>query len=271
MGHKTAAAVRLAAGVRYLEPFHIANADRQQRLGERHPRDLPLQRWILCWSATRDVLHLAPRLLRVRGKPETDPFVVGQPVPLSQQECQYLEKNIADPNDFSRVRCAYRIPLTIREKADDGTLLDIGPFRRLVVVKVADLDHEETVQVEGVIQGDVYVGGSEDSARVNFNKFDRGQGSTQTVRVWSETPGLKLEVDKARTATFLDIQLPEPEKNAEGKQVWRMRVSVRPNQVEGQFPRDNDPTYRDSAIYLRSSGPDKRTMRIAVMGIAVAR
>jgi len=271
MGQKTTSPVKLAVGVRYMAPFQIASADQTQKLGEHHPVELPLLRSILCWSSTRDALKLEPKLLSVRGKSETDPFVVGKPVPLSRQECEKLEKEFTDLNDYSRVRCAYRIPVTIREKAEDGTLLDIGPFRRLVSVKLADADHEVKVQLDGVIQGDVYVGGSEDSARVNFNAFDHRTGSTKTVRVWSETPGLKLELDSARTAPFLEVQLPEPEKEPGGKQVWLMHVKVGPNRVSGKFPRDDDPTYRDCAIYLRNSGPDKRTMRIAVMGIAVER
>jgi hypothetical protein len=271
MGQRTAPPVKLTEGVRYMTPFHIASADLQQKLGEHHPLELPMRRSILVWSSTRDALKLEPLLLSNRGKPETDPFVVGKPVPLSRQECEKLEKDFTDPNDYSRVRCAYRIPVTIREKAEDGTLLDIGPFRRLVSVKLADADHEEKVQLDGTIQGDVYVGGSEDSARVNFNAFDSSTGSTKIVPVWSETPGLKLEVDAARTAPFLEVQLPEPEKDPSGKQVWRMQVKVGPNRVRGKFPRDDDSTYRDCAIYLRSSGPEKRTMRIAVVGIAVER
>jgi hypothetical protein len=270
---QTTNTVRLAAGVRYLPAFEIAAADRDQRLGENHPRELPLHRSVVCWSSTRDALNLQAKLASIRGGSESkDPFIVGKPEPLSRQECEQLEKkHQTDPNYFGRVRCAYRIPVTVRDRADDGTLLDIGPFRRLVVVKMTDTDYEEKILLHGTIQGDVYVGGSEDSARVHFQAFDRSKGTTKTVPVWSQTPGLTLEVDTKRTAPFLDVELPAPEKEPDGKQMWKMRVAVKANEVIGQFPRDDDLTLRDCAIYLKSNGPERRTMRIAVMGIAQQR
>jgi hypothetical protein len=45
-----------------------------------------------------------------------------------------------------------------------------------------------------------------------------------------------------------------------------------PNQVSGEFPRDDDPNCRDSAIYLvRTSGKDRQTVRIAIKGTAIER
>ena len=50
---------------------------------------------------------------------------------------------------------------------------------------------------------------------------------------------------------------------------WRLTAAVKPNEASGAFPRDEDPKYRDSAIYVRQKGvPNARATRIAIEGHA---
>ena len=65
-------------------------------------------------------------------------------------------------------------------------------------------------RLQGTIQGDVYLSGAEDNGRVGLSLFDRAKGTSKNIRVWSQTPGLQLEVDRDRTAAFLGVGLSAP-------------------------------------------------------------
>jgi len=91
------------------------------------------------------------------------------------------------------------------------------------------------------------------------------------VELQSSLAALKLEVDRARTADFLEVELVEMPKDESGLKRWKLTARVKPNAVSGKFPRENDPlnpAYHETGIYLRPAGATKaRTTRIGVMGI----
>src|SRR5262249_24629574 len=119
------------------------------------------------------------------------------------------------------------------------------------------------------IQGELRVVGQGDF-RLHFSKFPRLKGSaTHQLTILGQTEGMKLEVDPDRTSSFLDVKLePRPKEPGKAPQ-WTLTARVKADEATGSFPRDDDPKYRDSAIYVRPVGtPDSRATRIAVEGIA---
>src|SRR5262249_5874000 len=92
----------------------------------------------------------------------------------------------------------------------------------------------------------------------------------QRVRLQSLQPGLKLEVDRERTAEFLDVKLTlDTSSSASAGTAWDMVVQVKPDAVSGRFPRDAPESFRDCAVYVRAAGDAKaRATRIPVDGVA---
>ena len=246
--------------------FFCPEPQRHLNLGELDPKQLPREIPILVWSGTRSHLDLVATHALVRGSESKDPFLIGKPVPASAAEIEKIEMF-----ERCKVRCAYRIPVTIRDRADDNaTLLDLGSFRRQILISLANEDWEPLrVTLQGSILSDVTLEGP---GNVNLHEFYSDIGSkSETIRFFTTLENLKLEVDRERTPKFLSVSVPEkPEKF--GKQFsWTVKISVDKNQAHGSFPRDDDPDYRDSAVYLKSVGANTRNIRIAVAGNAKER
>src|SRR5205085_4989895 len=205
---------------------------------------------VLCWSPTRVSFRIEARAASVGGRqPASDPFVVGTPVRLTLAECRRLESTLSE----TRVLSGYRIPITLRPISRDGTTpFELGPFQRMMVLTSPDDSIEpEEVAITGRVEGEVTVTSSAGEGVLRFGTFDRSKGSRRlTTTLESDVPGLRLEVDRARTPEYLSIHLPEPEVSPSGHQTWFLQAQVPPNQARGIFPRQDDPTYRDSAIYV---------------------
>ncbi len=231
--------------------------------------DHPYTDKIIGWSPTR-VLHpgdLTCEVVGIVGNPHADPFTIGAPEFLDEEQCAKLAEKEKDI-----VRSAFSIPLTIRAKGEDGkTPIDYGRFRRRLRFNVKDGPEEDvvTVVVEGRILGPLeVVRGTEVIPYVDFRAFNRSAGSeTQEFLVRSlDDPKLTLTVDDQRTAKFLEVTIEEPMQEGPSR-LWTLKVRVKPNSVQGHFPDEKDPNYRDCAIYLRS-GDDPRRYRLPVAGTA---
>jgi hypothetical protein len=84
--------------------------------------------------------------------------------------------------------------------------------------------------------------------------------------------GLKLEIDREHTSKFLEVKLEGPQSFPTGRQSWKLNVRVPPGKVHGSFPRQDDPLYRDSAVYVKMiDGQQTRSLRIPVQGEATDR
>ena len=73
-------------------------------------------------------------------------------------------------------------PVTIRERSADGTrALDLGPFRRRVLVTAAGAGAEPVgVVVTGTLEGEVRLAaGQDDRGRVDFGTFNRPTGTSE--------------------------------------------------------------------------------------------
>jgi hypothetical protein len=259
----------LAAHVRFHNPVQLVGVERELKLGPINPQSLPRQMDLVCWSATRPALALQAQLLTLRNHADGDPFTISMPERLTPQECRELEQKLASSPGAGQVRCAYRVVVTLREKGPDGkVLLALGPFRRKVHLQLTGEEREPLpVSITGTVESDVMVGTTQDEGRVRFPPFPRASGSRKNIPIRASVAGLQLELDRDRTAAFLDARL-EPEKGLDGLAAWRLYVEVPPNRVSGPFPRDDDPLFRDSAIYLKIRGPEARSIRIPVEGLA---
>lgn len=266
---------RLVAGVRFLPPLRLAGGG-ERKLGYLNPRDLPREESIVYWSSTRPELEVEARLVSVRKQPETDPFKVGQPQPLTGGQLEQLQQELKEAVEPGLVRCAYRVPVIIRDQADDDHhKLDLGRFRRQIELRLKGQEEPILVTMTGAVMGDVRVGGNlpGEEGLIRFNAVDYKKGSKPvTIPVHSETPGVKLEVNQSRTAPFLDVKIKEDKEasDASGLRTWMVQATVKPQAVLGAFPRDDNPALRDSAVYLNVL-PSGRTIRIPVQGTSSLR
>ncbi len=224
---------------------------------------------IYCWSATRPLFRLAAAAEAARGgDPKSDPFVVGAPVPLNTAEIAKLEKDQREMP--GAVRCAYRVPVVLRAVSEDkSTPFELGLFRRWVKLTSPDEGVEPMqVEVTGRVVGDVTVPAEE--ARIAFGNFAHSRGTGfQRVTLESDTPGMELTVEEGRLPKYLEARLPaKPNVSSSGHRTWRLEVRVKPGAARGQFPRQEDPAYADSAVYVRMGGKTPRSLRIPVTGTA---
>jgi hypothetical protein len=230
-------------------------------------------RFVLCFSSTRPSLKVEATAARSKGDAASDPLVVGKPEALNAQERAELEEAIKRPGGDmgepagGRVTCAYKVPVTLHAVSPDGkTPIDLGPFRRRVLISSPEVEGEpKSVVLQGRVRGLIEVGSDDEGGELNFLSFPRSAGRTQKLPLYSETPGVKLEVDPSRMPEFLKASL----KQTEGRSAWTLHVQVLPGKASGPFPR-KDPLYEDSAVYLTATAPGKppRSLRIGVYGTA---
>jgi hypothetical protein len=234
--------------------------------------ELPISVDVICWSPTRPSLRLKAELAHPRGGgPRSDPIEVGEPVLLPEEDRATLERELNASTYNGPVLSAYKVPVTLRRFSADGkTPLEIGQFRR--VIRLSSPDEGLTAQrvvVQGSILGDVRVEGGIRGG-LSFGSFPRSRGSNKrlSLTLRTEVPDLRIEVDRERTADFVEVTLPgEPE--VRGKErVWRIKARIPPGKARGPFPRSEDRRYRDSAIYFKTAGETPRSIRVPVSGTA---
>jgi hypothetical protein len=227
--------------------------------------DKPREAWFVVYSSTRPALKLEPEPDGEQKRKH--PFAIcGQPVPLSRPECDQLQKE-----SRRAVLCAYKVPVTVYERLEDGREHDLGPFRWTVPLKADVTEAAIGLSVGGtLVSPDITVlANAEDKGqedRIAFGTFPRSTGATRkvTVEVPRDTP---LKIDKM--PEFLKAQLEQDEvpKGAR-RQAWSLTVSVKPDSVSGHFPNPDDANLRDTAIYLMAKD---RRVRIPVSGTASQR
>jgi hypothetical protein len=267
---------RLVARVHFHRPLR---ASRKLSAGALDADKLPHTLWLTVWSSTRSQLRFRAEAVSLRAGSGADPFEVGRPVRLTEEERVRLERahnpgvSEAPPpgaeDSVGRVRCAYRVPVTLRAVAADGkTPFDLGRFQRWVKLSGDDVPEPEFVEVTGQVRGLVSVGTAEEAGGVDLGHFPRSRGKREPVHLLADVDGLKLTVDQKRTSPFLRAEL-KPDKDDPAGQSWSLVIRVLPDKVRGKFPRREEP-YHDSAVYLRAEEPGKkvRAVRIGVFGTA---
>ena len=211
----------------------------------------------LCWSATRTGFSVVPQ----PGK--TPCFTWGKPERLSNEECRNLENS-----QRRHVLCAYRVPLTIRERLDDKAFLDLGLFRYVIKMAVRDANGKELEPIEawltGRVRGEVTVitpkEREEDEANsgiISLGTFPARKGTSRDRVIRLESPLLDLQLvcDEEATAKFVEVELDEGVVRGTAK-TWKMTVRVPPDRIAGSFP-DRLPPGESCAIYLKMFRQDR--------------
>jgi hypothetical protein len=258
----------LQVGVLIVEPMEV---DKELSAGNFDLRELEKGKnvSIVCWSATRPSFRLKAELLEGLDKTASDPVEVGAPVPMNDADFQQLIKR-SPRLQMQPLLSGYRIPVTLRARAKDGTPFGLGHFRRYVRLSSPDEGIEPVdVKVTGFAEGDVSVGSSKEGGVLTLGPFLSSRGARGSITVQTDVPGLQLALDAARIPAYLKVRFPrEPEVTATGHRMWLLEVEVPPNAARGDFPRSDDPVYHDSAIYVKTNEKPPRSIRIPVRGAA---
>ena len=270
----------LNVGLFFHEPLRVRNILRVLPLDD-EALQKGVHESIVVWSSTRKSLRIVATPTLTRGSAQNDPFVVGEPEPLSSEEVAALgeahnekSKTMSEETRGS-VLCAYRIPITLHAMAADGkTPFDIGPFRRFVTISSPDVTNDaKVILVIGRVKSVIGIATDEEGGGVNFHDFPGSRGKVEVITLQSRDTDVKLTFDRERTSSFLDATLEPVTSSPTGFLFWTLRAKVLPKMVDGEFPRTKDPLYEDSAIYLNvtSSGKPLRSIRIPALGRATGR
>jgi hypothetical protein len=214
---------------------------------------------LICWSETR-------ANAKVKADKPTDACIqCGTPQPLSTAECEALSKSTG-----KKMLCAYHIPVTVRERTEDGGQFDLGRFRRHLTFS-SDTPGVEPAHIAlgGFVRGDVTVGSLEDKDMVMLGSWEHSEGITKSIPVMTADPSLNMtvegiavgdQIDKTSDLLKVDLQPVDQEKGQLGK-VWTLTVEVPKNTLSGAIP-------PHTAIILKTEGARPRKVRIPVIGIA---
>ncbi len=246
--------ITLEAVVNFVEPVQVGPEDDLQAppgddiwVGTLGPGASRTVR-ILAWSSTRADFAL-------RGKRSADPCLVcGEPQRLAAAECGRLGRR-----DGKAVRGAYRVPVTVREQAADGTRMDLGRFRRRLEFAGDPALDPVSITLSGLVTGSVTVGSAADRGEIALGRFDRGRGKSGQITLTAEpgVPGLEV----VACPEFLRVTLRDGTRDIRHGRAWTLTARVPPDSLIGPLP-------PDGAIVLRTTGDHPRRVRIPVTGTA---
>jgi hypothetical protein len=275
------ATARLEAGVRISSPVEVSREFTLEPISERELEKLQSEPertgrrgrgWIVCYSLTRPTFHLKAELLHHEPHAaQSDPVEVGTPIPLEEEVLRRLEEKSEGMHRLTALS-GYRIPVTVWARAKDGTPIEWGRFHRIVQLTSPDPGFEPVqIQVTGEVVGDISIGSGDEGGTINLGPFPGSHGTSRAINLETDEKGLDLELEKTRNPKFLKVTLSEPQ-DGPGHRAWVLRVTVPPNAAHGEFPRPDNPDYRDSAIYVKTkggkTGTSLRSIRIPVRGVA---
>jgi hypothetical protein len=198
---------------------------------------------------------------------ENDPFVdFGKPVPLTPEQCHKASEGFN-----SRIKAGYLVPFSVRERLEDGRQLDLGPFHLKAFLKPDVSEDLVGISITGIVKGDVSVVSANGRDRISMGVFDATLGESTDATLESRNLDLELAVDTA--PGFLKVELSKEPRVLAGIKSWNITVKVPSRAAAGEFPRDDNQAYRDSAIYLKILDPktpneNARRIRIPVSGKA---
>lgn len=226
--------------------------------------------WIVCGSMTRLRFHVQAELVHERVKAESDPVEVGEPVPLNAEDLRKLAKEFED--QMPTILSGFKIPVTLKARAKDGTPIEWGHFTRFVRMTAEESGEPVLVEVTGQVLGDVTVGEmGKVRGSLDLGPFPRERGTHGNLILQTDEKNLELEVDASRQPEYLKASLSKPEVTTAGHRLWKLRVEVPRGVARGEFPSDDNPLYRDSAVYVKTKGKPPQSIRIPVTGTAIFR
>jgi hypothetical protein len=206
---------------------------------------------LICWSSTRNEIG-------VKVQAPEDPCIrCGAPERLSAEECARLSKESGRP-----ILCAYRVPVSVLERSEDGTQFDLGRFRRVVTVTGEPALGPVEMTITGIVHGEVTVGSPDDREVVDLKSFERHDGKSQPITLSTANGKLELEVESY--PDFLQVQLKEEKAEGLLGKTWTLTVTVPPDALAGPVP-------PHTAIMLKTKGEHPRRLRVPVIGTAYVR
>src|SRR5262249_47386719 len=124
-----------------------------------------------CWSATRAQFPLSVQDAKASGN------VVCETKALSAEERQALAASSG-----SRVRAGYRVRVTVHERRD-GAVLDLGPFRRKLLLAGPPDRAPREVTLTGVVRGEIAVASADDADGIQLRSFPAAKGTEKIVGI----------------------------------------------------------------------------------------
>ncbi|MGL6074977.1 MAG: hypothetical protein ACRC8S_12525 [Fimbriiglobus sp.] len=177
---------------------------------------------ILVWSATREFAELPAPSTNINIK---DAFVeLGTPVPLTDAERQALFLDRLSANTLTRVKAAYRFPVTVHRKAKENAVsLDIGPFERQV--GFASSNHSTALTITANVTGVVAL---VDGSVIDLGEFNTKAGIEKSVNIVSDRGDLELNVANDELfPKYLKATLSAP-RIENTRKYWTLKVSIAP-------------------------------------------
>jgi hypothetical protein len=207
---------------------------------------------LLCFSLTRSAF-------KVKAEAPADPCITcGTPEAFTAEECRSASSALPTP-----ILCAYRVPVTVRERTDDGKQLDLGRFRRHVQFTSDAVSENGDAVLTGTVRGDIMVGTVErERDLLLLGSFERSVGTTKEITLTTEQANLNLEVESK--PEFLTAELHEEKGAGVLGKTWTLSVTVPPDALDGSIPPH---TY----VVLKTKGAKPRRVNIPVIGLAYVR
>jgi hypothetical protein len=266
MGQKGTVTQRLEVRALFVGPLATRAAQVDPFGDNLTPDELPKTYYLACWSPTRTSFRLKVRAAHSRLDPKQNPFEVGEPVPMTEEELKAVDRG--KDHLPAPVLSGYRVPLTLRRKSADGSAaFELGRFKQYVELSTDDDPTPLVVRVVGVLTGDLRTR-SPEAGVILFGAFPRTREKEKTVAVEADASATKLTVD-GRTAGFLAVEVPDEPQKAGSRKTWQVKVRVKGSLVSGEFPNESDEQLRDSAVYLKAEYPAADENRPSVLRIPV--
>ena len=213
---------------------------------------------ILVYSSTRDSSDLEKLAMLVALPDGTSglpgPFVsVGKPVPVPEDKIDELAIRISiQAKQPTRVRSAFRVPVTISPKVGDAKL-DIGSIAR--IISFTQGTDTKQVRVKGSMRGPASIVGARE---LGFGAFTSSDPQTAIATIETERSGVELEIVKDLTVPkFLKVELVKQPDNGE-RGSYRLKVTIPAGEQLGDI--------RDGLVVLQAKGPNPLRLRIPVTG-----
>lgn len=177
-----------------------------------------VEREFWSWSSTRDDFNLAP----AEGK--NYPCIQCQVTRLSKSDFATLRDSLSDSVN-TRVRCAYKVTVTVAEKKD-GKQLDMGILHQEVPIDVildGEVNRIAPPTVVALVPSDVHVGAKKHSS-ISLGTFSSQNGIRNQVFPLFTNKDITLEYVRSTPAA---ISASLSKKQQSGNQtVWELKLSV---------------------------------------------
>jgi hypothetical protein len=192
-----------------------------------------------------------------------------EPVPASDEEVNALSEFVVKNGGTNRrPKSLYKFQVSLRERTEAQSggksqfhQLDLGLLdHRLGIEAIGAGKH--VLPVKARVLGDVdLLSGAPDGRLDLGDSFAKDQDRTKDVVIVADRPGLNLTLSTAETTpNYLKVKL-EPLEQIDGRNRWRLWVTVPKGKLVGALP-------AKSEVILTTSGPNPRKLRIPVRGQA---